>query len=105
MVLAQSAQETDGSGGGVELGDLVCLDDVPVARGRGVDRGALKYGGGDAVEERAVYNVTVAGNPANVGHAGKLVLGMNIKNVFDSKGGAEKVSTGGLRQIMRWSAG
>ena len=32
-------------------------------------------------------------DPPNIGHATELVIGMEIKNVFDSQGCAEKISS------------
>ena len=37
VVLAETAEETDGGGCGVELGELVLLDGLPVAGGGGVN--------------------------------------------------------------------
>lgn len=57
VVGAEAAEETDGGGGGVELGEFVFLDGLPVAGGRGVDGGGFEDGGGDAVGEGAVDDI------------------------------------------------
>lgn len=59
MVRAEAAQEADGGGRGVELRDFVLGDGFPVARGRGVDGCGFEDGGGDAVGEGAVDDVSV----------------------------------------------
>jgi hypothetical protein len=53
VVFAETTEETDGGGSGVEMGDLVFLDDLPITGWSGVDRGRLEYNGGDAVEKRS----------------------------------------------------
>ena len=58
VVLTETTKETDGGGSGVELGNLVLLNGLPVAgRGR-VNGGGFEDGGGDTVEERPVDDVT-----------------------------------------------
>jgi hypothetical protein len=37
------------------------------------------------VAEGAVDNVGVAGDPTNVGHAGELVVGVDVKDTFDGE--------------------
>jgi hypothetical protein len=58
VVRAEPAQEPDGGGRGVELGDFVFGDGFPVPGGCWVDRRGFEDGGGDAVGERAVDDVT-----------------------------------------------
>ena len=48
----------DGGGGGVELGDLVLLDGLPVARRGRVNGGRFEDSGADAVEKGSVDDVT-----------------------------------------------
>lgn len=55
---AETAEETDGGGCGVELGEFVLLDGLPVAGGSGVDGSGFEDGGGDTVGKRAVDDVT-----------------------------------------------
>lgn len=96
MVLTQPAKEPDRGGRSIELGDLVALDNVPVTRGCRVDGRALEYGRGDAVEERAVDDVSVPGDPADIGHACELVFGVDVEYVFDGECCAEEVAASGL---------
>jgi hypothetical protein len=96
MMFAQAAEETNGSRRGIELGDLVALNDIPVTRGGWVDRSALEHGRSDTVEERTVDDVGVSSNPANVGHAGEFVFWVDIEDIFDGECRAEKVSASGL---------
>lgn len=59
VLLTESSEESDGGRSGVEVGDLVLVDDVPVSRGSGVDGRRLKDGGRDSVEEGSVDDVGV----------------------------------------------
>lgn len=80
-VLAETTEETDRGRGGVEVGELVLVDAVPVyelspsatkrqgehervrekrtSRCGGVDRGGLEDRSGDSVRERSVDDVSV----------------------------------------------
>lgn len=60
VVCAKAAEETDGGGRGVELGDLVLVDGLPVSRGSGVDGRRFEDGGGYAVRKGAVHDVPEA---------------------------------------------
>ena len=58
MVLAETTEETDGSGSGVEVGNFVVRNGLPVAgRGR-VNGGGLKDSGGDTIEKGSVDDIT-----------------------------------------------
>ena len=39
-------------------------------------------------------------DPANVGHAGEFIVGVDIKDVFDGESGAEEVSPGGVDDTL-----
>ncbi len=62
-------QRADRGRRGVEDVDLVLVDDVPEARIVRIVRHALEHQRGRAVGERAVDDVAVAGDPADVGRA------------------------------------
>lgn len=116
VVCTETAKETDGGGGGVELGEFVLFDGLPVARGRGVDRSRFKDGGGDAVGEGTVddvaewfgiirmgiclenvgWNIRVSGDPADVSHASEAVVGVDIENVLERERSREEVASGGV---------
>ena len=49
MVGAETTEETDSGGCGVELGEAMGLDGLPVPGGGWVDRGGFEDGGGDTV--------------------------------------------------------
>jgi hypothetical protein len=58
VVFTETTKETDGGGSSVEVGNLVFLNGLPVAGWSRVNRGRLEDGSGDAIEERAVNDVT-----------------------------------------------
>ena len=58
VVFTETAEEADSGGGGVELGNLVFLNGLPVAGWGRVNWSGLEDGGGDTVEEGAVGDVT-----------------------------------------------
>lgn len=105
VALTKPSEETDGGWGGVELSDLALLDDFPVTRWGRVDWGGFEDGGGRAEGQRAVDDVGVAGNPADVGHAGEAVFRMDIENVLDGEGGAEEVAASGVDDTLGLAGG
>lgn len=58
VVLAETTEETDGGGSGVEMGNLVLLDGLPITGWGRVDGGGFEDGGSDAIEKRSVDDVT-----------------------------------------------
>ena len=59
MVGPKTTQQADGSGRGVELGDLILIDSLPVTRRGGINWGGLEDGCCHTVGERTVYDVAV----------------------------------------------
>lgn len=92
-LVTHAAQETDSSGSSVELGSLPLFNKVPVSGGVGVDGSGLEHGGGSTEGKGTVDNVGMAGNPSYVGHASKLVVRVDVKDVLDGEVGTEEVST------------
>ena len=70
----------DGGRGGVEDGDAVFGDDAPEAVRLGEIGGALVHEAGGAVGQRAIDDVAVAGDPADVGGAPIDVLVAEIED-------------------------
>ena len=58
VVFTETTEETDGGWSGVEMGELVLLDGLPVTGWGGVNGGGFKDGGGDTIEKRSVDDVT-----------------------------------------------
>ena len=101
-VVAPLHERADRRGRGVEDRDLVLLDDLPpAALVRGVGR-ALVHHLGRAVGERAVDDVGVAGDPADVGGA-PVDVGLRVHVVDDrvGVGGLGQVAAGGVEDALR----
>ena len=96
----------DGGGGGVEDGDLVVVDDFPEAVVFGPVGCALVHqDGGGAVEQRAVDDVAVAGDPADVGGAPEDVFLLEVEDVFAGEVGLDRVAAGGVEQALGLAGG
>jgi len=50
-------------------------------------------------------NVRVTSNPANIGHAGELVLRVDIEDVLDGQGGSKKVTGSGVDNTFWFTSG
>lgn len=104
MVSAKTTEETDSSRSRVKVGNLVLFNGLPVTGRGGVYRSGLEEGGCDAIGERAIDDVGMACDPTNVGHAGKAVVGVNIKDVFKSDGSTKKVTRSRMNETL-WFSG
>ena len=58
VLFTQTAEEADGGRGGIELGQLVFLDGLPVARRCGIDGRGFEHGRRNTVCKRAVDDVS-----------------------------------------------
>src|SRR6202011_6160278 len=76
----------DGGGRGIDDADLVALDDLPEAVLVRVVGTALVDHSRSAVGERAVDDVTVTGDPADVGGAPVHSVGLDVEDVVVSTG-------------------
>lgn len=45
------------------------------------------------------------GNPSNIGHTGKSVVGVGVKDVFEGEGGTEEVTTSAVDNTFRHTSG
>ena len=80
--LALAHQRANRGRSGVELVDLVLVADIPEATGVGISRDTLEHDRGGPVAERAVDDVRVAGDPADVGGAPVDVAVVIIEDVL-----------------------
>src|ERR1043166_6686321 len=81
---------------GIEDVDLVLVDDVPESGIVGIVGHALEHQRGRAVGERAVENVAVAGDPADVGGAPVDVAVVIVEDVLMRHGRIDEIAAGGV---------
>lgn len=115
VVRPQASKKTNGGGSRIELREFVLFNSLPVSGRAGIDRGRFKDGGGDAVGQRPVDDVTefvgksaenvldaetwdlrVSRDPTNICHASKLIIGMHIEHIFNGQSRTKKVASGGM---------
>ena len=99
--LAGGHEGPDRRGGGVELGDLVLGDGVPVASGVGIGRNPLEHDGGGAVARKGtVDDVAVSRDPADVGGTVEDVLLVVVEDVLEGEVGVDHVAAGGVEHAL-----
>ena len=76
------------------------FDHVPIAASVGVERYALEEHGGRAVAQRPVNDVRVAGDPADVGHAGKNIAVVVVEDIAVGERGLQQVSRRGMGHAL-----
>lgn len=57
----------------------------------------------DTVHQRR--SLRVASDPTDVSHAREFILGVNVKDIFDSQGSSEKVPSSSMDNTLRLSGG
>src|SRR3954469_13337300 len=98
--VAFAHQGADRSRRGVEDIDLVPLDHVPESREIRVIGHAFEHQGGGAVGERAVDDVAMAGDPADVGSAPEKLSGAIIEHIMKSGRGPHRIAAGGVEHAL-----
>jgi hypothetical protein len=87
------------------LGNFVLFDGLPVTRRGGIDGSRLEDSGGNSVEEGTVDDISVAGDPTDIGHASEVVVWMDVEDVFDGYSGSKEVAAGGMDNALWLSSG
>ena len=96
-----SHERPNGGGRGVELVDLELLADLPEAGGRRVCGHPLEHDRGRPIEQRAVNDVAVSGDPADVGGAPIDVAGLVLEHVGEAVSGIHHVTTASVDHPLR----
>src|ERR1035438_2808257 len=76
--------------------DVQTLGNSPYSSRVGVGGNAFVQNAGGAQRERAIDDIRVARDPADVGHAPVNIFGMNVLNVLRSAGDIRHVSAGAM---------
>lgn len=104
VLITSPLQQSQGSGGDVELGDVVLLDNVPVSGEVGVGGRALENDCGDTQKQGGVDDVGVASDPADVTTAEVTVALVDIEDVLAGQGSAKQIAGGGVHDTL-WLSG
>ena len=94
---------TNGRRRSVEYRHAVTFADIPEAILLRPIGSALVHDDGCAIGERAVHNVRVAGDPADVRGAPKDVLVLQIEDDTRGRRTADEISAGGVNYSLRLS--
>jgi hypothetical protein len=105
VVVTPAHESADGRGRGVKDRDPVAVDDVPEAVGLRVVRRALIHEHGGAAGERAIDDVAVPGDPADVGGAPVNVGILEIEDVFRGHRHAEQITRGRVEHALGFAGG
>nr|GEZ45225.1 hypothetical protein [Tanacetum cinerariifolium] len=100
VVEGRGHERTDGRGRGVKNRDVVLVNDLPKAARRGVRGHALKQQRGAATQQRAVEQIRVPCDPANIGGAPVNVVFLNLKHVLERVLGPHHVAGLGVHHAF-----
>src|SRR5882762_2233738 len=96
LIAAGLAEHADGGGGSVENVDVEAFGDAPGAAGVWELRDSFVEDAGCGERHRAVNDVGMAGDPADVGHAQVDVFGMNVLVILGGAGDVGEVASGAV---------
>mmetsp|Transcript_10234 Transcript_10234/g.44499 ORF Transcript_10234/g.44499 Transcript_10234/m.44499 type:complete len:518 (-) Transcript_10234:769-2322(-) len=99
-VVARLHQRANRGGGGVELVHLVLLADGPAPAGVGVRGHPFEHHRRRALEQRAVDDVGVAGDPPDVRGAPVHLAGLVVEHVLERRPRSEHVPGGGVNDTL-----
>ncbi len=98
-------QGTDRGGCSVENRRIVLLDHVPEAAGVRVGRDAFEHDLRRAGGQRAVRNIRVTGDPANVGGTPEDVGRLDVEGPFHREHRPQQVAAGRMLHAFRGAGG
>lgn len=100
VLITGTLQQTQSCGGDIELGDLVLLNDIPVAGEVGVGGSAFENDGRATKKKRRIDDVGVSGDPANVTTAEEAIVVMNVKDVLAGHRGTKEVAGSSVHNTL-----
>src|SRR6266850_4376158 len=104
-LLTGSDKGADGGGRSVKDIHLIFIDDTPEAIPLWPVGCALIHQTGGAVRQRAVDDVTMAGDPTDIGRAPIRIFLLQVEHILGGEVGAEHIATGGVHNTLRPAGG
>ena len=98
--LAFAHQRADGGRRGIEQADLVLVDHLPEARGIRVVRHAFENHFSRTIGQRAIHDVAVAGNPADIGSAPEDIIFAQVEHGLMRVGRPQQIPAGGMQHAL-----
>lgn len=103
MLVTCTLEQPQSSRCNVELGDVVLLNNVPVAGEVRVRWSALENNRSDTKKERSIDDIGMASNPANVTTAEEDILVVDVEDVLAGRRCTYQVAGGGMHDTL-WLA-
>src|SRR5690349_2768981 len=100
-IIAFALERADRGGRGVKDRDAQPVDRLPEAPEVGIVWNAVEHHARSAHRERAVDDISVTGNPADVGGAPEDVVRFVIENPLEGRSGPGRVTAGGVDDALR----
>ena len=94
----------DGRRGGVKDGHAMFGDEPPEAIRLGVVGRALVHQAGRAVGQRAVNDIAVPGDPADISRTPVNILRLQVEDIFGGHFCAEQVAAGAVQNAFGFSS-
>ncbi len=104
-LIALADEGAYGGGGGIEDVDAVFFDEAPEAVGLGEIGRAFVHHSGGAGGERAVQNIAVSGDPADIGGAPVGVFLVQVEDPLHGHVGLQEISGGGVDDAFGLAGG
>src|SRR6266542_6074103 len=104
-IIAPANECPDRRWSGVENVDAILFDDLPEAIGLWPVRRAFIHNGRRSIGQRTINNVTVAGDPADIGGAPKNIFIANVEDVLGGRVNADQITAGGVQDSLRFPGG
>lgn len=100
VLITSPLQQSQGGRGDIELGHLVLLNHIPVAREVRVGWSTLEDDGCATQQQGSVYDVGVTSDPADITTAEVAVVIMDIKDIFSTDSSTQKVTGSGVHDTL-----
>ena len=104
-VFSIAHEQANGGGGRIENRDAIAFDQIPPAARVRIVRLAFSCEDRGAIEEGAIHDITVAGDPARVGDTKIHIVLFEIEDVFRGDVGSDHVPTVNMDHAFRFARG